>query len=272
MDAMAGGRRDALPGLLGRSLLMALLAGLSRNLGMGRHLVRALHDPVVHLLGLCFELEGVAGVTGEAVVRPLHLVDQQVGPGVGSHEGLAAGHEDVAAPAEIVVVHHVVVRLHAGPHHQQEHGSHRRGEPELDTAVPGDQPRPDRPPAAPEEDRGDDPHDRAQHDATTHDPARLLEEPLDDGNHRVGQRRIDDDGIDESPGERVLGVDGGGLQPIGPGAERRSEADETGHETLSVRLDQRELIVSRSAGPQESPVDVVQDRLRLRRAAVRLRP
>ncbi len=135
VGAMAGSGRDARPGLLGLALLVALLADRSGHLGMGRHLVRPLHDPIEELLALRYDLEGVAGVAGEAVVLALHLVHHQVGPGIGPHEGLSAGHEDVAALAEIVVVHHEVVRLEATAHHQQEHGPNDGDKGQLDPTL-----------------------------------------------------------------------------------------------------------------------------------------
>ncbi len=94
---MAGGRGYPLPGLLGLALDVALFADGSRYLGVRRDLVRPRHDPVVQLLGLGLEIERMTGMTGEAVVRPLQLVDQEVGAGIRPDEDLAAGHEDVAA-------------------------------------------------------------------------------------------------------------------------------------------------------------------------------
>src|SRR5262249_36298677 len=41
-------------------------------------------------------------------------------------------------------------------------------------------------------------------DPAGHEPTGLLEDPLNDGDERIGQRRANDDGVDEMSGERVL--------------------------------------------------------------------
>ena len=186
--AMAGGRGYPLPGLLRFALDVALLADGSRYLGVGRDLVRARHDPVVQLLALGLELEGVTGVTGETVVGPLQLVDQEIGPGIRTDEDLAAGHEDVAAGAEIVVMHDVVMGLEPSGEHQKQHRRHRCTERQLDPAVSGDQPVANPFPSSPYQQEDHEREQRAEHDPADHHPAGALEDPLDYRDEGIGQR------------------------------------------------------------------------------------
>src|SRR5215208_5013983 len=150
VGSVAGGGGDPLPGLLGIALDVAPLADLPWHLGMRRNAVRARRDPVVQLPALGLELERMAGMAGETIVRAFELVDQEIGPGVRANEELAAGHEDVAAGAKIVVMHDVVMGLYAAAHDEQQDRSHGGTERELHSAVARDQPTAD-PSASPPE-------------------------------------------------------------------------------------------------------------------------
>ena len=77
----------------------------------------------------------------------LQLVHQEIGPGVRLHEQLPAGHEDVAALAEVVVVHDVVMRLEAPTDDRQQDRTDRDSEGQLDAPVAGGEPGAE-PPAA----------------------------------------------------------------------------------------------------------------------------
>ena len=69
-------------------------------------------------------------------------------------------------------------------------------------------------------------HQRADHDPAGHEPTGLLEDPLDDGYERVGQRRANYDRIDEVVRERVLRLkrQGHGSSPI-CGGKSRGQSD-----------------------------------------------
>ena len=228
---MSGGRGYPLPGLLGFTLDVALLADGSWYLGVGRDLVRPRHDPVVQLPGLGGEFKGVAGVAGEGVMLPLQLVDQQVGSRIGPDEDLPAGHEDVAATTEIVVVHNVIIGLHSAGNDQEQYRSDRPPERQLDSPVPSDQPGPDRAPPPPECHGDRQPNDGRQDNPSDHDPAGTLEDPLDDGDERIGKRRPHQHRVYEATRERIPDPDDGvlgrlaGLNERGPCPQRFYQLD-----------------------------------------------
>jgi len=212
VDPMPRRAGDPLPGLLGRAGDVAPFADLARHLGVRGHLLRPIGDPEEQLLGLGLELERVTGVAGEAVVGALHLVDQEVRPGVGLHPGLAAGHEDVAALAEVVVVHHVVVRGDPPAHQQQQQRAHHADEPQLHRPVARAQPARDRRVPAPQDDEQRHPGDHGEDDPADHHPAGTLEDPLHHGHQRIGKGGLHHHRVEEVPGEGVLltrGEDGG---------------------------------------------------------------
>jgi len=204
MGAVAGGGGDPLPGFPRFTLDVTSFADLAGDLGVRRDAVRARHDPVVELLALRLQLEGMAGMTGEAVVRALQLVDQEIGPRIGAHEDLAAGHEDVTAGAKIIVVHDIIVGLEPTADYQKQHGRHGTAQGQFDSAVPGYQPVPDLLSPAPQQHQDPERHQRPDHDPADHHPAGPLKNPLDDGDERIGQGRAHYHRIDESAGQRIL--------------------------------------------------------------------
>jgi len=206
MHTVTRGACDPLPGLLRCPGHVAFLAGPAGNLGMRRDLLGAIGDPVKELLGLGLDLEWVAGVAAQAVVGSLHCVHQQVGTCIRLDEGLPAGHEDVAAFTEVVVMHHVVVGADASAYHEQQDRAHRPEHPQLHDPLPGPEPPGDRGVPPPDQHQQGNGHDGADHDPGDHHPAGFLEDPLDHRNEWVRQRRLDDDRVEEMRGERVLSV------------------------------------------------------------------
>jgi hypothetical protein len=126
-------------------------------------------------------------------VLALVRIDQQIGPGIRPHEQLPAGHEDVAPAAEVVVVHHVVVGLEAGTDRDQKQCYSGAPQRHQNAAMPGRHPVADPAFAPPQNGDNRERHDGAQHDTADHQPAGLLEDPLDHGNQRIRQRRSDYD-------------------------------------------------------------------------------
>ena len=160
VELVAAGAGDGRPGLLGRALDVAVLADLARHLAVRRDLVVAhARHPEDHLHGLLRRVERVARVTADGVVLALEPVDDGVVAAVRALPDLAARHEDVAAVAEPLVVHHEVVRLHAGERGESdEHGgpgAHRGLDPTVPRAEPGEDGRA-MAPQPPEDRQGDE--------------------------------------------------------------------------------------------------------------------
>jgi hypothetical protein len=146
-------------------------------------------------------------------VRTFNLVHEEVAAGIRLHEDLAARHEDVTATAEIVVVHDVVVNLEPSTHYQEQDGSDRAREGQLDPTVTSDQPAANSSSPAPEPNHQEEGDNRSHYDAADHYPARSLEDPLNYGNQWIREGGSHNHRIDEPTGKRVLYGDCGG--PVG---------------------------------------------------------
>jgi len=196
MSSMPSRGSDGLPGLLGGTRHVAAFAGFAGDLGVrGDLLAPHPRHPEHHLEGFFDWPELVAGVAAQGVVLAFQLGNQGVVPGVGKDPRLPAGNKDVAAVAEAAVSLDEVVALVAKTDRQQDdeqNAPHHRG---LKSPAPASNPSEDFFPLGPEPAKDQAQNYSCKHDAAPHDPWRLLEDPLNDGNDRVGQEGLVHDGI-----------------------------------------------------------------------------